>query len=504
MRLGVKRIITGIIVISFIMAPVVAQSGNRTTLTYLFSTPDRTNENVFPMKTVGVYDVAGELDWAIVDYSSWQHVVVVGDPSTATYTVHAEIIEGQYDNGTHIRTKTFEYDKFFDRGFGLRKMRQQNGVLLVVREDGNTSISLLTISRIMSGNPVDEKRLFETTSDTVAELLYIREADLLFVSHTGNASQEKINIYNTRSDTLLKTLPFNAAEAMTVSLEHDIASVTTNPDATYFIRYSSTGVDVLFNLTGTERIEMGSDTLVLYDGSPNVVQFGDIPTLLETVPESATTINQLPSRALINELVIPSSNIDSSRFIEATNTFLVYSDPEDEFWFYEDRPFTQRTHRLHIPAPPLLGIEYLHRVPPNRTYHYIAKNQSTDIGELNVYATNITYSLAAGCRPFTQPNRLDQLSDAKHVCWLPIYTGTWILGTLVQWLLLGVLIAIPIARELSSEIATMATIDGVLVIAMVLGEVSPGIVALALLVSVLLSIYGNRANLDVDIQNDSI
>lgn len=85
------------------------------------------------------------------------------------------------------------------------------------------------------------------------------------------------------------------------------------------------------------------------------------------------------------------------------------------------------------------------------------------------------------------PTCLQQLSSTPTVEWLPCYCGTGILSTTFQWLITGLLVAYPVAHSTNSDIGTMATIDGVLVIGMLVGPVSPAYIGVAVITTGLLA-----------------
>lgn len=126
----------------------------------------------------------------------------------------------------------------------------------------------------------------------------------------------------------------------------------------------------------------------------------------------------------------------------------------------------------------------------------------TKQGYANIYNrdTGLEPNAPQACGDYLQPQQLESLSEAPNVCWIPIYTGTWILESVYQWLVLALLISIPIAKVTRSDIATMVTIDSVLIIGMLIGDISPGYVAIAMVTTILLAVYG-RHKTDVHISN---
>lgn len=97
---------------------------------------------------------------------------------------------------------------------------------------------------------------------------------------------------------------------------------------------------------------------------------------------------------------------------------------------------------------------------------------------------------------------LQNLSGIPTVQWLPCYLGTGILSTTFQWLITGLLVAYPIANKTNSDIGTMATIDGVLAVGMLVGPVSPAYVAIGIITTGLLASDDDSA--DVQITNGGI
>lgn len=97
---------------------------------------------------------------------------------------------------------------------------------------------------------------------------------------------------------------------------------------------------------------------------------------------------------------------------------------------------------------------------------------------------------------------LQNLSGTPTVQWLPCYLGTGILSTTFQWLITGLLVSYPIANKTNSDIGTMATIDGVLAVGMLVGPVSPAYVAIGVITTGLLASDDDTA--DVQMTNGGI
>lgn len=118
-----------------------------------------------------------------------------------------------------------------------------------------------------------------------------------------------------------------------------------------------------------------------------------------------------------------------------------------------------------------------------------------------LYYYNTEIQVQSGCLDYLYPSDLSELPNAPNVCWIPMFVGVGILNSVYQWFILAMFIAMPIGRETDSDIATMATINGVLLIGMVLGTISPAIVAIGVLGMVLLGVYA-MSGTDVKINMD--
>lgn len=215
----------------------------------------------------------------------------------------------------------------------------------------------------------------------------------------------------------------------------------------------------------------------------------------------------------------PSSKYDYTDLNNHSDVALEIPNPENvsqfEYGMYESGKWIfidKHTEKAYVYSEDLSNLETVVNQPwkdvdkalvgfesyiQNGTIHLA----SFDDNEIAGYDTKVEVESSPGlCAGHLNPQELENFWETKNVCWLPIYMGTGILNSIYQWLILAILIAMPIAKTTESDIATMATIDGVLIVAMLIGRISPGYVAIALLSTILLSLYGTRGgDVNVDI-----
>lgn len=209
--------------------------------------------------------------------------------------------------------------------------------------------------------------------------------------------------------------------------------------------------------------------------------------------------NNISSKYAVGEIPHPNNISEFDRgFYEGKHWFFV-NNAHSKMYVYDkelsDIEATINNAWSETDGPQRSFEPYVH----NNTVRYT----TTDDNIIEFYDTGIEVpeeTVANGCNAYLQPNQLQNMSESDNVCWIPIYTGIDTLGTVYQWLILALMIAMPIAKETKSDIATMATIDGVILIGMLVGGVSAGFAAISLLSTILLVTY-NKRGADVTVNN---
>lgn len=270
---------------------------------------------------------------------------------------------------------------------------------------------------------------------------------------------------------------------------------------TVYHNYTTTNTSwAYFNIIGESKdlVAVNPEYTSEYNNSDSIFIFEKerLATMLETTPGRYSYSDEFGNGLARNysSLAIPSpiEKRDFSRGFYQSGYWFFGNIDTDKLYVYSQDPFEHK-YTINNAWTNVPG-EDNHRFTGYETeggsIHIVTNYDNT----LTIYDSTIDVQEETGCFQYLMPSQLDMLPVAPTVCWIPIFTGIGILNTEYQWFILALLIAMPIAKQTRSDIATMATINGVLFVAMALDRLSPAIMAISLVTTVLLSVYGTRGS----------